>query len=81
MMTTASRDGATLAVHQHGKARVRIGRTWRIGDVHYFVEWKVRVSLISAMEKAFTEGDNTGMTPTDTCKNTVRLVTYPSASP
>lgn len=74
MNTTASRDGVTLQLHQHGKGRVRMARTWREGDTHYFVEWTLRVALESAMERAFTDGDNTGMTPTDTCKNTCYFV-------
>jgi len=74
MDSTATRGGATLSLHQHGKARVRVGRTWRVGDVHYFVEWNVRVAIESAMEQAFLVGDNTGMTPTDTVKNTCYFI-------
>ena len=62
---------ATLQVHQHGKSRVRVGRVWREGNVHHMVEWMVHTMLESDMEKAFLEGDNTGMTATDTQKNTV----------
>jgi urate oxidase len=61
-----------LKLHQHGKSRVRLGRTWREGSVHHFVEWMVHTMLESDMELAFTDGDNTGMTATDTQKNTVR---------
>ncbi len=60
-----------LAVHQHGKSRVRLGRVWRDGSTHHFVEWNVNTMLESDMEKSFMEGDNTGMTATDTQKNTV----------
>lgn len=63
---------ADLQLHQHGKSRVRLGRTWREGSVHHFVEWMVHTMLESDMELAFTDGDNTGMTATDTQKNTVR---------
>ena len=48
-----------------------MGRTWREGDVHHFKEWNVFTMLESPMEKAFLFGDNTGMTATDTQKNTV----------
>ncbi len=63
---------ATLKEHQHGKSRVRLGRVWRDGDVHYFVEWKVATVLESDMAHAFLDGSNTDMTATDTQKNTVR---------
>lgn len=63
-----------LAAHQHGKSRVRLGRTWRRGDVHEFVEFDVYTMLESDMEHAFLRGDNTDMTATDTQKNTVRPV-------
>lgn len=88
-----------LPVHQHGKSKVRLGRTWREGNVHHFVEWNVHTMLESPMEHAFIkvspvaagkaqrcgpssthsprapcafpQGDNAGMTATDTQKNTV----------
>ncbi len=63
---------AKLALHQHGKGRVRLGRTWRRGDVHEFVEFMVHTMLESDMEHAFVRGENTDMTATDTQKNTVR---------
>lgn len=63
---------AKLAVHQHGKSRVRLGRTWIEGSVHHFVEWKVQSMLESDMEHAFLTSSNKGMTATDTQKNTVR---------
>ena len=64
-----------LTAHEHGKSRVRLGRTWRDASTraHYFVEWEVAVRLISpAMDKAYTDGDNSGMTTTDTTRNMVR---------
>jgi urate oxidase len=64
---------AHLSLHQHGKSRVRVGRVWREGNVHHMVEWMVHTMIESDMEKAFLEGDNTGMTATDTQKNTVRV--------
>lgn len=67
-------DEATLSLHQHGKSRVRLGRVWREGDVHHFVEWMVHTMIESDMEHAFIDGDNTGMTATDTQKNTVYVV-------
>ncbi|KAK3265316.1 hypothetical protein CYMTET_25992 [Cymbomonas tetramitiformis] len=61
--------------HQvHGKERVRVARVWREGTVHHFVEWMVGVVLESDMEHAYLNGDNTGMTATDTMKNTCYIV-------
>ncbi|KAF8064689.1 uricase [Scenedesmus sp. PABB004] len=65
---------AELKLHHHGKSKVRLGRTWREGTVHHFVEWSVSTMLESDMEAAFTDGDNTGMTATDTQKNTVYII-------
>ena len=62
---------SSLALHHHGKSRVRVGRVWREGDVHHMVEWTVNTMIDSDMEHAFMFGDNTGMTPTDTQKHTV----------
>ena len=70
---------AVLTAHEHGKSRVRLGRTWRDASTraHYFVEWEVAVRLISpAMDKAYTDGDNSGMTTTDTTRNMVRCVAF-----
>lgn len=63
-----------LAMQQHGKAKVRLGRVWREGNVHHMVEWNVWPMLESDMTHAFMQGDNSGMTPTDTQKNTVYVV-------
>lgn len=41
---------AQLALHQHGKSKVRLGRVWREGNVHHFVEWQVHTMLESDME-------------------------------
>lgn len=65
---------AVLKEHQHGKSRVRLGRTWREGDVHHFAEWTVHTMLESDMAHAFLEGSNTDMTATDTQKNTVYFI-------
>jgi hypothetical protein len=72
---------SSLALHHHGKSRVRVGRVWREGDVHHMVEWTVNTMLDSDMEHAFMFGDNTGMTPTDTQKHTVRRADVARAHP
>jgi len=62
-----------LVKHCHGKSRVRVARVWRSGSgLHHFAEWTVEVLLESAMAAAFLHGDNSGMTATDTVKNSVR---------
>jgi urate oxidase len=64
-----------LTEHQHGKSKVRLGRTWRCASTgqHDFVEWEIEVQLLSrAMNAAYTNGTNDGMTTTDTTKNMVR---------
>jgi len=78
MQDAAAPAPATLAQHQHGKARVRVGRTWRLAPgpdgsppVHAFVEWAVDTCLESDMAHAFRTPSNAGMTATDTQRNTV----------
>lgn len=64
-----------LTEHMHGKSRVRVARVWREpSGAQYICEWEVQAILLSAMEQAFLHGDNAGMTPTDTVKNTVYYV-------
>lgn len=74
---------ATLREHQHGKSRVRLGRTWREQEGgnsksnastvrHHFVEWTVETVLESDMAHAFLSSSNAGMTATETQKNAVR---------
>jgi len=65
---------AELNAHQHGKNRVRLGRVWREGNMHYMVEWSVHVMLESDMAHAFLTPSNKNMTATDTQKNTVYYV-------
>lgn len=62
---------AQVVQHRHGKARVRVGRVWREGTRHAFVEWSVSVLLSSHCEPAFTAGDNSAIVATDSIKNTV----------
>jgi urate oxidase len=67
--------GAHLVAHVHGKSRVRLARVWRnASGRHTLVEWSVDVLLESAMERAYTDGDNSGMTATDTVRNSVYYV-------
>jgi urate oxidase len=61
----------SLAWQHHGKGRVRLGRVWREGSTHHFVEWQVQSMLESDMLHAYTSASNEGMVATDTQKNTV----------
>jgi urate oxidase len=82
--TTSQSAMAQLATHQHGKGQVRLGRLWRDGANSTFVEWTVDTVLDSAMEHAYLEGTNTGMTATDTQKNTIYYMAKkmkPNAAP
>ncbi len=62
---------AKLGENRYGKARVRLSRITRKGDLHEFEEWTVRVLLKGDFETSFTEADNSSILPTDTMKNTV----------
>ena len=62
---------AKLALHQHGKGKVRVARKWVEDNKHYLVEWSVNTMLESDMSHSFLHGSNEGMTATDTQKNTV----------
>lgn len=67
-------SGVSFKCHQHGKSKVRLGRAWRVGSVHKFVEWNVDITLYSTAERSFTHGDNSSVVATDTMKNTVYVV-------
>lgn len=57
--------------HRYGKARVRLVRVRRRGDVHDVREYTVRVLCEGAFDETYLTGDNTRVLPTDTMKNTV----------
>ncbi|GAB4836222.1 hypothetical protein Ancab_001137 [Ancistrocladus abbreviatus] len=64
-------DGLKLE-QRHGKSRVRVGRVWRDPNgTHFFVEWKVSISLLSDCIPAYVSADNSQIVTTDTMKNTV----------
>ena len=56
----------SLAWQHHGKGRVRLGRVWREGSTHHFVEWQVQSMLESDMSHAYLSASNEGMVATDT---------------
>ena len=62
---------ARLGENRYGKSSVRLSRITRHGERHDFQEWTVDVLLQGDFETSFTQGDNSGILPTDTMKNTV----------
>ncbi len=72
---------AVLAENHYGKSRVRLMKVTRHTPDHHDVhEWTVGVYLTGDFTAVFTEGDNTGITATDTMKNTVYSVARTSAA-
>lgn len=68
---TASSGPARLGQNQYGKAETRLVRVTRDGAVHHLRDLSVSVALSGAMDAAHYRGDNAGVLPTDTMKNTV----------
>ncbi|MEN0109963.1 MAG: factor-independent urate hydroxylase [Planctomycetota bacterium] len=71
---------ARLAANRYGKHRVRVSKVRRPreraakAERHEFVELSVDVELYGGCDAAFTDGDNTPVVATDTCKNTVYVL-------
>jgi urate oxidase len=60
-----------LGPNRYGKAEVRLVRVSRAGDTHSLADLTVGVALSGDLEATHYTGDNTGVLPTDTMKNTV----------
>ncbi|MFF7652823.1 factor-independent urate hydroxylase [Streptomyces sp. NPDC007983] len=60
-----------LGQNQYGKAETRVVRMVRDGAVHHIKDLNVSVALSGDMADVHRHGDNTGVLPTDTMKNTV----------
>lgn len=60
-----------LGQNQYGKAETRVVRMVRDGDVHHIKDLNVSVALSGDMADVHRHGDNTGVLPTDSMKNTV----------
>ncbi|MFD7504656.1 factor-independent urate hydroxylase [Streptomyces sp. NPDC059850] len=60
-----------LGQNQYGKAETRVVRMVRDGAVHHIKDLNVSVALSGDMAEVHRQGDNTGVLPTDTMKNTV----------
>ena len=67
---------AKLTAHRYGKARVRVLKILRDGDVHTIKEIDVMAMLHGDFDSSYTaaKGDNTKVVPTDTIKNTINVL-------
>ena len=60
-----------LVQSAYGKSRVRLVQVARHGDRHDLSDFTVAVRFEGEYTESYTDGDNTGVLPTDTMKNTV----------
>jgi urate oxidase len=60
-----------LGANRYGKAETRLVRVTRDGDTHRLVDLNVSVALAGDLAATHHTGDNSGVLPTDTMKNTV----------
>ena len=60
-----------LKENNYGKARVRLAKIIRNVDYHEYKNYTIETKLWGDLERAYTAGDNSGVLPTDTQKNTV----------
>lgn len=60
-----------LGPNRYGKAETRLVRVVRDGDTHSLTDLNVSVSLSGDLAATHLTGDNSGVLPTDTMKNTV----------
>src|SRR5262245_28999972 len=60
-----------LAETAYGKSSVRLVKLSRRGDRHDLKDLTVAIRFEGDYDQSYTEGDNSGVLPTDTMKNTV----------
>jgi len=60
-----------LGPNRYGKAETRLVRVHRDGETHGLVDFNVSVALSGDLTATHLTGDNSGVLPTDTMKNTV----------
>lgn len=65
---------AKLAAHRYGKAKVRVLKILRDGDIHTVKEIDVTAILKGDFATSYTDGDNSKVVPTDTIKNTINIL-------
>lgn len=65
-------ESILISQHEHGKGRVRLVKVTRTPERHYIqqIEAQILVEGEPALASYYT-GDNSGVLPTDTIKNTV----------
>lgn len=63
-----------LGDHWHGKSRVRVAKVFRQTARYRFIEYSVELVLYGGSSDSFTNGDNSHVVSTDTCKNHVYLL-------
>jgi urate oxidase len=63
-----------LIKNRYGKGRVRIMRIHRDGDTHNVSQLSIKAMLEGDFARAYTDGDNSTSTSTDTIKNIVNVV-------
>jgi urate oxidase len=60
-----------LGPNRYGKAETRVVRVTRDGETYSLVDYNVSIALAGDLTVTHQTGDNTGVLPTDTMKNTV----------
>jgi urate oxidase len=60
-----------LGPNRYGKAETRLVRVTRDGETHRLTDLNVSIALAGDLAATHLTGDNTGVLPTDTMKNTV----------
>jgi urate oxidase len=60
-----------LGPNRYGKAETRLVRVFRDGDTHRLADLNVSIALSGDLAATHLTGDNAGVLPTDTMKNTV----------
>ncbi|WP_430780329.1 factor-independent urate hydroxylase [Actinoplanes sp. G11-F43] len=60
-----------LGPNRYGKAETRLVRVHRDGETHGLVDFNVSIALSGELAATHLTGDNSGVLPTDTMKNTV----------
>jgi urate oxidase len=63
--------GIVLGPNRYGKAETRLVRVHRDGETHGLVDFNVSIALSGDLTATHLTGDNSGVLPTDTMKNTV----------
>ena len=60
-----------LGANRYGKAETRLVRVTKDGETHTLADLNVSIALAGDLEATHLTGDNAGVLPTDTMKNTV----------